>query len=83
MDYKKLQNAQLDDKYVLSSRVRTGRSIKGICLPPVCTRAERRKVSGRSSSNERFAVKIMSVQCTCPRRVRTEAICSLQEKFPR
>ena len=29
---------------MLSSRVRTGRSIKGICLPPHCTRAERRKV---------------------------------------
>ncbi len=29
---------------MLSSRVRTGRSIRGICLPPACTRAERRKV---------------------------------------
>jgi len=44
LDYTKLKNAKLDDKYVLSSRVRTGRSIKGICLPPFCTRAERRKV---------------------------------------
>jgi len=44
LDYKKLKNANLDDKYVLSSRVRTGRSIKGISLPPHCTRAERRKV---------------------------------------
>ena len=34
----------LDSKYVLSSRVRTGRSIKGLCLPPFCTRGERRKV---------------------------------------
>ena len=34
----------LDEKYVLSSRVRTGRSIKNLSLPPHCTRAERRKV---------------------------------------
>nr|BAD34678.1 creatine kinase [Polyandrocarpa misakiensis] len=35
---------KLDEKYVLSSRVRTGRSIKDISLPPHCSRAERRKV---------------------------------------
>lgn len=34
----------LDEKYVLSSRVRTGRSIRGFCLPPHCTRAERKAV---------------------------------------
>lgn len=34
----------LDEKYVLSCRVRTGRSIRGIALPPWCTRAERRAV---------------------------------------
>ena len=34
----------LDPKYVLSSRVRTGRSIRGYSLPPHCTRAERRAV---------------------------------------
>merc|ERR1712038_1337890 len=34
----------LDPKYVLSSRVRTGRSIRGICLPPFCSRGERRKI---------------------------------------
>ncbi|XP_057295961.1 creatine kinase, flagellar-like [Hydractinia symbiolongicarpus] len=34
----------LDPKYVLSSRVRTGRSIRGLCLPPWCTRAERKQV---------------------------------------
>lgn len=33
-----------DEKYVLSSRVRTGRSIRGLSLPPACTRAERREV---------------------------------------
>ena len=34
----------LDPKYVLSCRVRTGRSIRGYCLPPHCNRAERRNV---------------------------------------
>jgi len=34
----------LDPKYVLSSRVRTGRSIRGLSLPPHCSRAERRAV---------------------------------------
>ncbi|XP_078487603.1 creatine kinase M-type-like [Ciona intestinalis] len=34
----------LDPKYVLSSRVRTGRSISGLALPPCCSRAERREV---------------------------------------
>ena len=34
----------LDPKYVLSSRVRTGRSIRGIGLPPFCSRSERRAV---------------------------------------
>ena len=34
----------LDPNYVLSSRVRTGRSIRGYCLPPNCTRGERRDV---------------------------------------
>ncbi|XP_056283095.1 creatine kinase, brain a isoform X1 [Pseudoliparis swirei] len=34
----------LDPDYVLSSRVRTGRSIRGFCLPPHCSRGERRAV---------------------------------------
>lgn len=33
-----------DERYVLSSRVRTGRSIRGLSLPPACSRAERREV---------------------------------------
>nr|AAD36984.1 dimeric creatine kinase [Chaetopterus variopedatus] len=44
LDYSKITNANFDSKYVLSSRVRTGRSIKGISLPPHCTRAECRRV---------------------------------------
>merc|ERR1712221_3487 len=39
-----LKGGVFDEKYVLSSRVRTGRSVKGISLPPHCTRAERRAV---------------------------------------
>lgn len=29
---------------MLSSRVRTGRSIRGFCLPPHCSRGERRAI---------------------------------------
>ncbi|CAH3150872.1 unnamed protein product, partial [Porites lobata] len=39
-----LIGGELDEKYVLSSRVRTGRSVKNLSLPPFCSRAERRKV---------------------------------------
>lgn len=42
-----------DERYVLSSRVRTGRSIRGLSLPPACSRAERREV-------ERVAVTALS-----------------------
>uniref|UniRef100_A0A674ALL8 creatine kinase n=1 Tax=Salmo trutta TaxID=8032 RepID=A0A674ALL8_SALTR len=34
----------LDPNYVLSSRVRTGRSVRGFCLPPHCSRGERRAI---------------------------------------
>ena len=45
LDPTKLQGGDnLDSKYVISSRVRTGRSIRGLCLPPWCSRAERREV---------------------------------------
>lgn len=39
-----VKSGVFDDRYVLSSRVRTGRSIRGLSLPPACTRAERREV---------------------------------------
>ena len=39
-----IHGGEFDEKYVLSSRVRTGRSIRGFTLPPVCSRAERREV---------------------------------------
>ncbi|GLD72352.1 creatine kinase U-type, mitochondrial-like protein [Lates japonicus] len=44
LDASKIQSGQFDERYVLSSRVRTGRSIRGLSLPPACTRAERREV---------------------------------------
>lgn len=44
LESSKLKGGQFDEKYVLSSRVRTGRSIRGLSLPPACTRAERRAV---------------------------------------
>jgi creatine kinase len=39
-----ITGGDFDEKYVLSSRVRTGRSIRGLSLPPTCSRAERREV---------------------------------------
>lgn len=44
LDAGKIVGGLLDEKYVLSSRVRTGRAIRGIPHPPVCSRAERREV---------------------------------------
>lgn len=42
--FPQITHGQFDERYVLSSRVRTGRSIRGLSLPPACTRAERREV---------------------------------------
>jgi len=44
LNWEALTNATFDKEFVRSSRVRTGRSIRGICLPTYCTRAERRAV---------------------------------------
>ncbi|KAJ7987061.1 hypothetical protein DPEC_G00334850 [Dallia pectoralis] len=44
LDASKITNAMFDERYVLSSRVRTGRSIRGLSLPPACSRSERREV---------------------------------------
>lgn len=44
LDSSKIRGGKLDSHFVLSSRVRTGRSIKRFSLPPHCSRAERRKV---------------------------------------
>ena len=45
LDSSKLQGGDdLDTKYVLSCRVRTGRNVRGLALPPTCTIDERRKV---------------------------------------
>jgi len=44
LDSSKIKNGNFDPKYVLSARVRTGRSVRGYKLPPVCDRAERRAV---------------------------------------
>ena len=42
----------LDPNYVLSSRVRTGRSIKGYTLPPHNSRGERRAIEKLSVEGE-------------------------------
>lgn len=44
LDSSKIRGGRFDVNYVLSSRVRTGRSIRGLSLPPHCSRAERRKI---------------------------------------
>ncbi|XP_077775259.1 creatine kinase U-type, mitochondrial isoform X2 [Podarcis muralis] len=44
LDSSKIKAGHFDERYVLSSRVRTGRSIRGLSLPPACSRAERREV---------------------------------------
>ena len=42
-DYQ-LRGGELDSAYVKSCRIRCGRSVKGLCLPPAMSRAERRVV---------------------------------------
>merc|ERR1719158_515011 len=46
MDVSKLSSTSIDPtgKYVISTRVRTGRSIRGLRLPPNITKNERREV---------------------------------------
>ena len=46
LDCSKLSNTQIDPegKYVISTRVRTGRSIRGIPLPPSNSKEQRREV---------------------------------------
>merc|ERR1719327_1662819 len=46
MDYSKLSDTDIDpeNKYVLTTRVRTGRSIKGFQLPPLITFEKRREL---------------------------------------
>ncbi|CAH1775389.1 unnamed protein product [Owenia fusiformis] len=44
LDASKIRGGNFDEKYVLSSRVRTGRCIRGLSLPPAISRAERREV---------------------------------------
>merc|ERR1711959_272326 len=54
LDVSKLSNTLVDPrgKYVISTRVRSGRSIRGLRLPPACSKDERREV-------ERMLVKAL------------------------
>lgn len=54
MDISKLSSTAIDPSgsYVISTRVRTGRSIRGILLPPACTKDQRREL-------ERVVVKAL------------------------
>merc|ERR1719253_215754 len=46
LNVSKLSQTEIDPsgKYVISTRVRTGRSIRGLRLPPCCTKQERREL---------------------------------------
>jgi len=44
LKWENLKDAEFNEKYVLTARVRTGRCVRGIALPTHCTRAERNKV---------------------------------------
>jgi len=44
LDHTKLRGGEFDPEYVKSCRIRCGRSVKGLCLPPAMSRAERRIV---------------------------------------
>ncbi|KAF1325121.1 Creatine kinase, mitochondrial precursor, partial [Globisporangium splendens] len=51
MDVSKLKNAEkIDNAYVQSTRVRSGRNIRGLSLPPGTTRAERLEVENLIST---------------------------------
>jgi creatine kinase len=43
-DNLKVSDLSSEDKYIISSRIRSARSIRGFNLPPACTRAERREI---------------------------------------
>jgi len=44
MDSSKIKNGIIPDQYVVSTRIRAGRSVRGLALPPGTSRGERREV---------------------------------------
>lgn len=44
MDPSKIKNGVIPDSYVVSTRIRAGRSVRGLALPPGTSRGERREV---------------------------------------
>jgi creatine kinase len=44
MDATKIKNGKIPDQYVISTRIRAGRSVRGLALPPGTSRGERREV---------------------------------------
>ncbi|RLN87998.1 hypothetical protein BBJ28_00017207 [Nothophytophthora sp. Chile5] len=44
IDSSKIKNGKIPDSYVISTRIRAGRSVRGLALPPGTTRGERREV---------------------------------------
>merc|ERR550534_2095363 len=55
--FAKIKGGVFDETYVLSVRCRTGRNVRGLSLPPMCSRAERREVEEvvtRASHNRKL-----------------------------
>ncbi|XP_041468759.1 arginine kinase-like [Lytechinus variegatus] len=50
LDVSKIKDDVLDENFVISSRIRTGRNLRGFCLSPWICRSERRKVEKLVSS---------------------------------
>ncbi|KAL4176052.1 hypothetical protein KRP22_001007 [Phytophthora ramorum] len=44
IDSSKIRNGKIPDTYVISTRIRAGRSVRGLALPPGTSRGERREV---------------------------------------
>ena len=80
MTFVQVKGGVFDEKYVLSSRVRTGRSIKGYCLPPFCNRQERRKVRHCSPRARRRIVRYLVVALQVEKIV-VDALANLDGEF--
>lgn len=62
LDVAKVLDDKLDDNYVISSRIRTGRNIRGICLSPHVTRGERRAVEKMVSEGMMENAKVFMIK---------------------
>ncbi len=56
LDHEKITGDELDSKYVVSSRIRTGRNIRGYALSPHVCRAERRQIETTVSDGKIYCL---------------------------